>query len=479
MTDQRDDDTKPDQPPASGISSMRRWPGRWRGTGFEAAKRVLFLGILILLMLIPLGMVEGVVQERSQRKQQVSAEIGEQWGPVQSVSAPILVVPYEMIETRAKVDGSEATLRVRHFATFLPATTSMELRSKVEKRHKSIYEILVYGAEIDIKGSFTRPEFDHWGVPPDQIHWDEASLAILLPGARALRSIEIIVDGKTQAIDAGLLPQHPRGKGLRADLKLGGPKAIDFAIKLAVNGRDALGVLPLGGQTEIEMSSTWPHPNFQGSPLPVAREITKDGFRGHWSINHLATGIPLSWRDNEFTLEPGVMDFVGVGLAWPGDVHQQTDRIVKYGLLVVGLTFGTIFIIGLLKRDRVHLVQYLLIGAAISLFYLLLLSLAEQMSFALAYLIASVVDIAIVAAYAAATIRRLVGLMTGAILAALHGYMFVLLQMESYALLSGTIGLLLILVLTMVATRKVDWYAVGEDAQGGIDRAGFSAASIN
>ena len=144
-------------------------------------------------------------------------------------------------------------------------------------------------------------------------------------------------------------------------------------------------------------------------------------------------------------------------------MHQQTDRIVKYGVLVVGLTFGTIFVAGLLKRDRVRLVQYLLIGAALSLFYLLLLSLAEQMEFGWAYLIASLVDIAIVAWYAAATIRRLLGAAVGAILAALHGYMYVLLQMESYALLSGTIGLFVVLVLVMYVTRKVDWFALGQE----------------
>jgi len=439
------------------------WSKRWRGSGFEAAKRILFLSLLILAMMIPLGMVEGVVQERAQRKLDVIAEVGEQWGPLQAVSAPVLVIPYDTLEMRPKSDGTEILTRIRHFATFLPAASHIEAKTKVEKRHKSIYEVLVYGADLSIAGRFDAPDFTRWNVSPDQIHWNEASLAILLPGARALRSIDLTVDGKAQKVDAGLLPQHPRGQGLRADLNLSPGKPFDFSIRLALNGRDSLSIWPLGGQSEIDLASDWPHPNFIGSPLPVAREITKDGFSGHWSINHLATGIPLAWRDGEFNLDTAGMNVIGVSLTEPGDVHQQTDRIVKYGMLVVALTFGTIFVMGLLKRDRVHLVQYLLIGAAIALFYLLLLSLAEQMSFGGAYLIASLVDITIVAAYAGGTIRRMVGLLTGLILAALHGYMYVLLQMESYALLSGTIGLFLILVLTMVATRKVDWYALGDE----------------
>jgi inner membrane protein len=438
------------------------WMRRWRGSGFEAAKRILFLSLLILLMMIPLGMVEGVVQERSQRKQEVIAEVGEQWGPLQAISAPVLVIPYDMLEMRPKADGSEILTRMRHFATFLPATSVIDVTSKVEKRHKSIYEVLVYGAEITVDGQFEAPDFQRWNVPPEQIHWNEASLAILLPGARALQSIDLRVDGRQLKVEAGLLPQHPRGQGLRADLHLTGAKPLAFSMKFGLNGRDSVSVWPLGGQSEIKLSSDWPHPNFIGSPLPAKREISQQGFSGTWSINHLATGIPLSWRDGEFNLDTTSMNYVGVALTEPGDVHQQTDRIVKYGMLVVTLTFGTIFVIGLLKRDRVHLMQYLLIGAAIALFYLLLLSLAEQMPFGSAYLIASLVDIAIVAIYAGATIRRLMGLLTGVILAALHGYMYVLLQMESYALLSGTVGLLIILVLTMVATRKVDWFAIGE-----------------
>ena len=168
-------------------------------------------------------------------------------------------------------------------------------------------------------------------------------------------------------------------------------------------------------------------------------------------------------RSGEFNFSTPEMETIGVALVEPGDVHQQTDRIVKYALLVVALTFGTIFVVGLLKRDRVHLVQYLLIGAALALFYLLLLSLAEQMAFGWAYAIASGVDIAIVGIYAGATINRVIGWVTGLLLAALHGYMFTLLQMENYALLAGTIGLFALLILTMIVTRRIDWFSIGDD----------------
>ena len=152
---------------------------------------------------------------------------------------------------------------------------------------------------------------------------------------------------------------------------------------------------------------------------------------------------------------------IGVQLVRPGDVYQQSDRIVKYGLLVIGLTFATIFVVGLLTDVRAHMVQYLLVGGSICIFYLLVLSLSEQIRFDLAYGIASAVDIAVVSLYVGRTVRRHVGLIAAAVLAMIHGWMFVLLQMEDFVLLSGTIGLLLALVTVMYVTRNVDWYRIG------------------
>jgi inner membrane protein len=435
----------------------------WRSGGFEAGKRTVFLILMVLLMLVPLDMVEGVVQERAQRKQSVEAEIGEQWGPAQVIAAPVLVLPYDVTEQQVKQDGTRESHVVRHYASFLPAENHLSAKAAVTKRHKSIYEMLLYGVDINMTARFTAPDLARLDIDPTQVKWSEASLALILPGAHALRVIKVMLNGQDLAMEAGFLPQHPAGNGLHADLNLPGGEAFTVAVALTLNGHDNLSILPLGGQSEIDIASDWPHPDFLGTPLPVDHQIDATGFTAHWSISHLTTGTPMAWRDGSFRLDPAQIASVGVSLVEPGDVHQQTDRIVKYGILVVSLTFGTIFVVGLLKRQRVHLVQYLLIGAALALFYLLLLSLAEQMPFNWAYLVASLVDIGIVTWYAATTIRWMLGLLTGTILSCLHAYMFILLQMESDALLAGTIGLLAILLLTMIATRKVDWYAIGED----------------
>jgi inner membrane protein len=446
-------------------STLQSFARRRFGGGWEAAKRVAFFIILVLIMLVPLDMVDGIVLERAATKTQVEEEIGAQWGPAQTVSGPLLVVPYETQRVRTTAGGEQKTFAETHYAIFTPDALDIKAQSNVQKRHKSIYEMLVYGAEITVAGHFATPDFAAHGIAPDKVKWQQASLVLGISGVRAVSTISLTAAGNDRALEAGV-PNRLFGDGVSTALPLEAvgavPLPFDFAYELMLNGRDDLSFQPLGRQTAIAVSSAWPHPNFIGTPLPAKYEITSKGFSASWSISHIATGSPLSWLEDEFTLEPDRLATVGVDLVAPGDVHQQTDRIVKYGILVIGLTFGTMFVVGALKRDRVHLVQYLLIGASISLFYLLLLSLAERMDFALSYAIASLVDIAIVGWYAGATIRRLMGWVVGAILALVHGYMYVLLQMESYSLLSGTVGLLIALLAVMIATRKVDWFALGE-----------------
>jgi inner membrane protein len=446
------------------IQSMARNARRRFGSGWEAGKRVSFFILLVLIMLVPLSMVEGVIEERAATKAQVAEEIGAQWGPSQTISAPVLVIPYETTRVQTNSDGEQKTIVDKHHAVFTPEELRIDAKTGVQKRYKSIYEMLVYGGDITIAGKFAAPDFATLGVTPSHISWNSATLVLGISGVRAINAIRLNAVGRDRQIEAGVLPYHPFAESVRASVPLTGAsqQQLEFALALTLNGRNQLSFQPLGRQSELTIASDWPHPNFIGTPLPANREIRPDGFSAHWSISHIATGSPLAWSTDEFKLQPEQIATIGVALTEPGDVHQQTDRIVKYGILVIGLTFGTIFVVGLLKQDRVHLVQYLLIGASITLFYLLLLSLAEQMEFALSYLIASLVDIAIVAWYAGATIRRLMGWVTGGVLALVHAYLYVLLQMESFSLLSGTIGLLVALLGVMIATRKVDWFALGD-----------------
>ena len=435
--------------------------------GFEATKRAFFLGVLSLILLIPLGMIEDLVQERESRKSEVESEITAQWGGPQTIVGPILAVPYHYV-TEASSASAQRTASSMLF--FLPKSLDIQATAKAERRAKSIYQVLVYGGTAKLTGSFVGLAKPRADIPPDMIDWSGAKLLVGISDLTALRNLSVSL-GQQPPIGADAVEQESL---LSSSVAAATPlsiadiqKPVDFAVTLDFHGSSSLNFVPLGDDTKLVLDSDWPSPDFSGRALPDDRTIGAQGFTAHWSVGSITRTFPSSWRIGEVNPETLWNTAIGVTLVEPGDVHQQTDRILKYGLLVIGLTFGTIFINGLIARGpggrRVHPVQYLLVGAALCLFYLLLLSLAEQIGFASAYIVASAADIVLIAWYAWRTMSRGLGYATALLLAALQTYMYVLLQMEDYALLSGTVALFLALLAAMVATRNIDWYKIGEE----------------
>ena len=448
----------------TGSDTVRR---SWRSRlgldtpGFNITKRVLFLGILTFLLLIPLGMIDDLIYEREARKQEVAAEITAQWGGAQTVAGPILSVPYRYFDAvKANSQNGLATGQLY----FLPSALEIDAKLATEKRAKSIYEVLVYGGEVHLKGRFPVLETARWNISPENIDWKDAKLLVGLTDMAAIRDLAISVGGAKYPAEAALPGSDGPGARAFANLPLSAATAMqprDFAIDLTFKGSGSIAFVPLGDTTRIALAADWPHPGFVGVTLPESHTITSRDFKADWLLGYLSRGIPKSWHSGEISFDALWTQSVGVELVEHGNVHQQTDRIVKYGLLVIGLTFATIFVNGLMSSRRVHPVQYLLVGAAICLFYLLLLSLAEQISFGRSYLIASSADIGIVGWYAWRTMSRRLGYLTAFILGLVHAYMYVLLQMEDYTLLSGTLALFAALLVAMIATRNVDWYRLG------------------
>src|SRR5262245_33025340 len=269
---------------ASGGSSSPRFQSFARrrfGAGWEAAKRVAFFIILVLIMLVPLDMVDGIVLERAATKAQVEEEIGAQWGPTQIVSGPLLVVPYETQRVRTTAAGEQKTFPETHYAVFTPDALDIKARSDVQKRHKSIYEMLVYGADVTVSGHFATPDFAAHGIAADKVKWQQASLVLGISGVRAVNAISLAAAGSDRELEAGV-PDRLFGDGVTAALPLqsvgAGPLPFEFTYKLNLNGRDELAFQPLGRQTAIAISSGRPHPNFIGTPLPAKHDISAEGF---------------------------------------------------------------------------------------------------------------------------------------------------------------------------------------------------------
>src|SRR6185295_7967251 len=201
-------------PNAPTIQSMARSARRRFGSGWEAGKRISFFILLVLVMLVPLGMVEGVIQERAITKAQVAEEIGAQWGPSQTISGPVLVIPYETTRLQTNSDGEQKTIVENHHAVFTPEALRIDAKTGVQKRYKSIYEMLVYGGDVTLSGKFAAPDFATLGVTPSQVGWNSATLVLGISGVRAINSISLQAAGSERQIEAGVLPYHPFAEGV-------------------------------------------------------------------------------------------------------------------------------------------------------------------------------------------------------------------------------------------------------------------------
>lgn len=433
-----------------------------RDNSIDLAFRLLLLGALIGLLLVPLSMIRGLVAERQQRSLDVEQEIAALWGEQQAIGGPVLTIPY-LVHTTTERDGKRVDHVSKQLAHFLPETLGIEARIDAETRYKGIYQVLVYLAEAKLTGRFSTPQFGAWGVAPADVLWDEATLALGITDMSGIRSLSLAVSGEPVKVSPATLRGQIFASGAHARLALSPGAAPAFSVDIALNGSESLQFLPMGGETTLTIAGNWPHPSFIGAFLPVERDIAADGFAARWTVSQLSRDYPQSWRSSDLAFDKIEDGRIGLGLVLPGDAYQQTDRIMKYGILIVGLTFSTIFVLGLLRSVRAHFVQYLLVGGSICVFYLLLLSLAEHLRFPLAYAIASVIDIATIALYAARTIRPLLGGIMAALLASLHGYMYLLMQAEDYSLLAGSFGLLAVLLAIMIVTRNIDWFAKGEE----------------
>ena len=438
-----------------------------------ALPRLLLLGLLTLLLTIPLTMVNWVLNDRTGRQWEVESLIAEQWGAAQTIAGPVVRVPYIEIVTSTRNNETVQQER-RHMLEFLPETLTVDAQLAIEERAKGPYVIPVYGAELAINARLAQPDFAALGIEPSRILWNEAVISMAIADPSALRGATLRIGDTALEIEPGFAPGVSDVGGFHARLKALGSNGFgagrDLTLSLSFNGMTALSVLPLGEQTSVHIAGNWPHPNFAGSFLPVERTVSHTGFDATWEIASLARSLPNTKIDGSIVADAMFNyagDRFGVELATPVDVYAQVDRVLKYGILVIGLTFASIFVIGVLRDVRAHTVQYLLVGGSLVLFYLMLLALAEHMPFVFAYAIASLLDLAAVSLYVGRTVSRGAGLTVALLLATVRGFMYLLLQEEDFSLLIGSVGLFVALAVVMYATRNADWYRIGTNRTSG------------
>jgi inner membrane protein len=441
---------------------------------FQLPAKILGILLLSLLLLIPLALVKGLLTDRLQRRDDATQEITSTWGSEQQVPGPVLIVPYRYYTTeRRPVLVNNVTVFQNvdvpqdDNAYFLPAHLLIDVQATPRELHKGIYQAVVYDAALSISGDFAVPDFSPFKLGKFDVRWDEATLAVPI---RDLRGVEQMITVHFGGTDLPLLPGTTLKifpQGLHADLAhFEAPTApLPFALKLSVRGSDDIEFAPLGMENTVHITSPWPSPSFTGAFLPADRTVTRDGFEATWKASYYGRNFPQQWRDagNPLQSDQLTASFYGVGFLSMIDSYRNVERSIKYGILFITLIFVTFFLFEVLAKLRLHLIQYALVGAALVIFYLVLLSLSEFVSFGASYLAAAGVSTLLICGYCARVLgsaRRTLGLTAG--LAAVYAALYVILQLEDYALLVGTAVLVVALAAVMYVTRKVNWY--GDEA---------------
>jgi inner membrane protein len=432
--------------------------------------RMIIVCVLILLMLIPLALVTSIVDERSSSYQSVLTDISSHWGQEQILAGPVLVMPYTEIyryvervtDDKGRVTELQKERTEERRAVLLPKQIHLEGAISPEYRFRGLYQSLVYSESLTLTGTFEGIESavrslgtEGWEV---QTHWDKAFVVVGLTDTKGIAKISAFqLNDKKVNFSPGTRMNTLLQSGFHASLVGVTPSQnANFSLQMDIKGSTGFRMAPLGELSEMHLTSPWAHPSFYGEILPSTRSVTEGGFDATWSIPHLVRSYPQYWIDGQDAPQ-GLAGFsVGVSLFEPVTLYTESTRAAKYGILFIALTFLTLALLEIITKSRPSMVQYAMIGAALTLFYVLLIALAEHIGFNKAYMVATAVVISLNTFYCLFVLsRKALAFIITAVLSALYAVLFMTLRAEDYALLTGSILLAVAVAVTMFFTRNL------------------------
>ena len=444
--------------------------------------KLLFAVLVGAALIVPLLMVYALVYDRQDQARTAQSSITSGWGDAQVLAGPMMVVPYmkERV-TSEQIDGKTVTRTINARELLYLAPTSQALNTDIDPQVKSrgsIHKTVIYETTQTGTATFTLPsDLDRFGVEAGQLRLSEAEIRFPISDPRGLQTDAALnVDGEALALRPGL-GTSSSGSGVHAffDWSEGGEVTLDFKYRL--RGSSALSMVPQGMETDWTVTSSWPHPSFAGSFLPDGErtEVKDDGFDARWSISNLALGqtlvrttepqLPQVSTGERYSVYPadgnGDASVATIRLVEPVDLYSRVNRSVKYGFLFIGFTFLAFLMFDIVGGARVSAAEYLLSGAGLVLFFVMLLAFSEMIGFALAYLVASGAIIGLLSAYSAAVLgswKR--AQVIGGLLVGLYALLYVLLNLEEWSLVIGSVLLFFALAAVMYATRQIDWSSV-------------------
>ena len=480
--------TAPLREPRGGIGAgTARFDGGFLLRG--PSVKVVMLGLILLSLLIPTFMVEGLVRERERRAERVVDEIGDQWGGAQTVIGPLLIVPALRRETVAQsgADESPRTRTVPDIVIVRPQELDARLNAKTETRSRSIYDARVYRATVAMDARFAPFDEGTLGADIVSLDWSEAFVAVGVTDPAAIDTASLSWNGRAiEGIEPGLgvraVRDEPGFHGEPLDLAEAPATDVPVSVALTLRGSQRMAFAPAGLETTARIAADWPHPSFGGTMypmpsdvrssysqvqsslrLPGEREITPEGFSANWNVSRLSLQLGRAWvvGQNGGT-GPLLSSLVGVSLVEPVDHYAQVRRVVSYGALVLIGVLSATFLLEVFAPRALALVQYLMVGSMIVVFYVLLLALSEHMGFALAYTIAAGASGGVLASFVGSVIGgRRWSLIAGAAFLGIYATLYAVLGLEDFALLAGAVFTFALLTAVMFGTRNLDWSGRG------------------
>ena len=418
------------------------------------------IGFLILLLLIPMNMIEDLIRERNYTENEAVSEVSQKWSGRQTIIGPYLNFDY-ITTSESIVDGKVNITTETRNLTLLPDELVIDGNLATEIRKRGIYEVNVYQSVLTLKGSFSPEELRKKGIDMEKIRFTDATLCLGIADMRGIsEQIQIALGDSVYHFESGMNNKEMGYAGVSKiiDIPELENQKIPYEINLKLKGSQSMFFIPIGKTTKVNMQANWGTPSFDGSYLPESHNITEEGFTAQWQVLNLNRSYPQSIMNFNNKSEIKESQF-GVNLRMPVEQYQQSMRTAKYAILIILLTFAVIFFVEIMDKKRIHVLQYLLIGLGLCLFYSLLLSMSEQMNFTLAYIISSVLTIGLISLYMRGIMKKKKpALIMGGLLLTLYSYIYILIQLETLALLAGSLGLFVILALLMYFSKKIDWF---------------------
>ena len=412
--------------------------------------KIVVLAFLGFFLLIPLEMIKSIIRERQKNAEEVKKEIAFQWAGQQIISGPVLNIPVRIFPSKKEIDPYVSVFH------FMPESLSIKGDVQTEKRHRSIYQTVVYTADLNISGYFVIPELI--ADSNSEVLWKDAYFTMGISDNRGLKGT---IQLKT---DTGILEAIP---GLKdADLFTTGisfpanltvrDKKFSFSESLKLSGSDGLSFTPVGKTTEVVINSKWNSPGFRGNFLPVERLLNESGFNAKWLVTNLNRNFPQTWSGKAYNTGN---DSFGVDFILPVDHYQKSLRSAKYGILFIALTFMALIFSELAIKEKIHVFQYIMVALGLVLFFSLLTALSEYIGFNFAYLTASSSIIFLISFYLMKLLKnRFTVYLISGLLVLLFAFIFILLTLNDFAYLAGNIGLFVLLAVTMMLSVNLDLF---------------------